>query len=67
MDFKRVYEELNVLMSFSPDAKTQQAQQEQMTVMSFLTGLPPKFEIAKFQILSGFEFSSLHDTFTKVS
>jgi len=28
MDFKRVYEELNVLLLFSPDVKVQQAQRE---------------------------------------
>ncbi|KAG8646402.1 hypothetical protein MANES_09G001301v8 [Manihot esculenta] len=42
MDFKRVYEELNVLMPFNTDVKTQQTQREQMAVMSFLAGLPPK-------------------------
>ncbi|KAG8652889.1 hypothetical protein MANES_06G147450v8 [Manihot esculenta] len=66
MDFKRVYEKLNGLMSFSTDVKTQQAQQEQMAVMSFLASLPPKFETAKSQILSVSEISSLHDVFTRV-
>ena len=47
MDFKRVYEELNVLMPFSTDVKTQQAQREQMAVMSFLASLPSEFETAK--------------------
>ncbi|KAB5534418.1 hypothetical protein DKX38_017504 [Salix brachista] len=36
MDFKRVYEELNSLLPFSTDVKTQQSQREQMAVMSFL-------------------------------
>ncbi|KAG8640779.1 hypothetical protein MANES_13G079525v8 [Manihot esculenta] len=66
MDFKRVYEELNVLMPFSTDVKTQQAQREQMAVMSFLASLPPKFETAKSHIFSDSEISSLHDVFTKV-
>ncbi|RVW87252.1 Retrovirus-related Pol polyprotein from transposon RE1 [Vitis vinifera] len=34
MDFKKVYEELNALMPFSPDVRVQQAQREQMAVMS---------------------------------
>ncbi|WRX19899.1 Reverse transcriptase [Theobroma cacao] len=37
-----------------------------MAVMSFLAGLPPELETVKSQILSGFEISSLHDTFTRV-
>ncbi|RVW66431.1 Retrovirus-related Pol polyprotein from transposon TNT 1-94 [Vitis vinifera] len=53
MDFKKVYEELNALMPFSPDVRVQQAQREQMAVMSFLSGLPSEFETAKSQILSG--------------
>src|SRR5262249_53337319 len=36
MDFKKIYEELNVLLPFSTDIKTQQAQREQMAIMSFL-------------------------------
>ena len=47
MDFKKVYEELNALMPFSPDVRVQQAQREQMAVMSFLSGLPSEFETAK--------------------
>lgn len=47
MDFKITYEELNILLLFSLDVKVQQAQQEQMAIMSFLAGLHPKFEIAK--------------------
>ncbi|RVW93300.1 Retrovirus-related Pol polyprotein from transposon RE1 [Vitis vinifera] len=34
MDFKKVYEELNALMPFSPDVRVQQAQREQMEVFS---------------------------------
>ena len=59
MDFKKTYEELNVLLPFSPDVKVQQAQREKMVVMSFLAGLPPEFETTKSQILSSFEISSL--------
>ncbi len=66
MDFKRIYEELNVLMPFNPDVKVQQAQRQQMAVMSFLASLPLEFETAKSQILSGSEISSLHDTFSRV-
>ncbi len=66
MEFKRIYEELNVLLPFSSDIKVQQAQREQMAVMSFLTGLPSKYETVKSQILSSSEISSLHDTFKHV-
>ena len=59
MDFKRMYEELNVLFPFSPDVKVQQAQREKMVVMSFLASLPPEFEIDKSHILSSSEISSL--------
>ncbi|RVX08747.1 Retrovirus-related Pol polyprotein from transposon RE1 [Vitis vinifera] len=58
MDFKKVYEELNALMPFSPDVRVQQAQREQMAVMSFLSGLPSEFETAKSQILSGSDIGS---------
>ncbi|XP_057995203.1 uncharacterized protein LOC131175348 [Hevea brasiliensis] len=61
MDFKRVYEKLNILLPFSPDFK-----REQLAVMSFLAGLPSQYEIAKSQILSSSEIFSLHETFTRV-
>ncbi|KAG8636917.1 hypothetical protein MANES_15G058801v8 [Manihot esculenta] len=66
MDFKRVYEELKVLIPFSIDVKTQQAQREQMAVMSFLASLPLEFETAKSHILFDSKISSLHYVFTKV-
>ena len=59
MDFKKVYEELNALMPFSPDVRVQQAQREQMVVMSFLSGLPSEFETAKSHILCGSDIGSL--------
>ena len=59
MDFKKTYEKLNVLLPFSSDVKVQQAQREQMVVMSFLADLPPEFETAKSQIISSFEISTL--------
>ena len=40
MDFKKIYEKLNVLLPFCQDVKVQQAQPEQMAVISFLAGLP---------------------------
>ncbi len=64
MELERVYEELNVLLPFIPNAKVQQAQREQMAVMNFLAGLLSEYETAKSQILSSSEISSLHDTFT---
>ncbi|XP_027165958.1 uncharacterized protein LOC113765914 [Coffea eugenioides] len=66
MDFKRVYEELNSLLPFRTDVKTQQSQREQMAVMSFLAGLPVEFDAARTQILSSPEIVSFHDTFTRV-
>ena len=66
MDFKRVYEELNVLLPFSMDVKVQQSQHEQMVVMSFLVGLPSEFDTTKTRILSSSELPSLHETFTRV-
>ena len=66
MDFKRTYEELNMLLPFSIDVTIQQTQREKLTVMSFLAGLPSEFETAKFQILSGSEISSLQDVFSRV-
>ncbi|KAL6319128.1 hypothetical protein AAG906_011207 [Vitis piasezkii] len=66
MDFKKVYEELNALMPFSPDVRVQQAQREQMAVMSFLSGLPYEFETAKSQILSGSDIGSLQEVFSRV-
>ncbi|XP_021676549.2 uncharacterized protein LOC110661992 [Hevea brasiliensis] len=66
MEFKKVYEELNILLPFNPNVKVQQAQREQMAVMSFLTSLHSEYETAKSQILSSSEISSLHDTFTRV-
>ncbi|XP_075076753.1 uncharacterized protein LOC142163374 [Nicotiana tabacum] len=65
-EFKKVYDELNVILPFSPDVKVQQAQREQLAVMSFLSGLSPEFEGAKSQILSGTVISSLKEAFTRV-
>ena len=66
MDFKKTYEELNLLLPFSSDVKVQQTQREQMAIMSFLAGLSPEFEAAKSQILSSPEISSLQDVFSRV-
>ena len=66
MDFKRTYEELNMLLPFSTDVTVQQAQREKLVIMSFLAGLPFEFETAKSQILSGSEISSLQDVFSRV-
>ena len=66
MNFKRIYEELNVLLPFSADVKVQKAQQEWMAVISFLADLNSQFEVAKSQILYSAKISSLHEVFTKV-
>ena len=66
MDFKKTYEELNVLLLFNPNMKVQQAQHEKMVVMSFLAGLPPEFETAKSHILFSSEILSLQDIVIRV-
>ncbi|XP_060960160.1 uncharacterized protein LOC133031000 [Cannabis sativa] len=66
MAFKKTYEELNVLLPFSPDVKVQQRQREQMAIMSFLAGLSSEFDSAKSQVLSSSDVSSLQDVFTRV-
>ncbi|KAK2985083.1 hypothetical protein RJ640_022961 [Escallonia rubra] len=66
MDFKKTYEELNILLPFSKDIKVQQAQREQMAAMSFLGALPPEFDTAKSQILSGTDITSLQEVFSRV-
>ena len=40
IEFKKIYEELNMLLPFSADIKVQQTQRAQMAVMSFLASLP---------------------------
>ena len=47
MAYKKIHEELNMLMPFSPDVKVQESQQEQMTVMGYLTALPSEYDSAK--------------------
>ena len=47
MDYKKIYEELNMLMPFSQDVKAQQSQQEQMAVMGFLAALPSEYDLDK--------------------
>ena len=61
MIYKKIHEELNMLMPFSPDVKVQQSQQEQMAVMGFLTALPSVYNSAKAQILSNPEIISPGD------
>ena len=46
MNYKKIYEELNMLMPFSPDVKAQQSQREHMTVMGFLAALPFEYDSA---------------------
>ena len=47
MAYKKIYEELNMFMPFSPDVKVQQSQREQMAVMRFLAALPFEYDLAK--------------------
>ena len=66
MDYKKTYEEPNVLLPFSPDVKVQQDQQEKMAVMGFLAALPSEYDSVKAQILSSSEISSLQKMFSKI-
>ena len=66
MAYKKIHEELNMLMPFSPDVKFQQSQREQMAVMGFLAALPSEYDSAKSQILSSPEISSLQETFSRI-
>ena len=47
MAYKKIHEELNMFMPFSPDVKVQQSQREQMEVMRFLAALPSEYDSAK--------------------
>ena len=44
MAYKKIHEELNMLIPFSPDVKVQQSQREQMAVMGFLAALPSEYD-----------------------
>ena len=58
MAYKKIYEELNMFMPFSPDVKVQQSQREHMVVMGFLAALPFEYDLAK--------ISSLQETFSRI-
>ena len=47
IDYKKIYEELNKLLPFSPNVKVQQELREKMTVMGFLAALPLKYDSVK--------------------
>ena len=47
MEYKKTYEGLNTLLTFSSDVKVQQAQWEHMTVLGFLVGLPSDYNTTK--------------------
>lgn len=66
MEFKKVCEELNVLLPFNPDVKVQQTQREKLAIMSFLVGLGSPFEAVISHILSDTYISSLSEVFARV-
>ena len=66
MDYKKTYEELNVLLSFRPYAKVQQDQREKMAVMGFLVIIPSEYDSVKMQILSSPKISSFQETFSRI-
>ena len=67
MDYTKTYEELNVLLPFSPNVKVQQDQREKMAVMGFLAAVPYEYDYLKTQILSNPEVSSFQETFSRIS
>lgn len=54
MEFKKIHEEFNILLSFSAGIKVQQTQREQMVIMSFLTDLHTNLRLLnlKFYLVS---------------
>ena len=66
MEFKKTYEELNMLLPISADIKVQQTQRKQMAVMSFLASLPSEFDTTKSQIFSSPKISSLQENFNRL-
>ena len=66
IDYKKTYEELNVLLPFSPDVKVRQDQREKMVVMGFLAALPSEYDFVRAQILSNPEISSFQETFSRI-
>ena len=66
MYYKKTYEELNILLPFSPDVKVQQAQREKMVVMGFLAALPLEYDSVTAQILASLEISSFQVTFSRI-
>ena len=58
MEFKKTYEELNILLPFGADIKVQQTERQWIAVMSFLASLPLEFDMTKSHILSISKISS---------
>ena len=63
MDYNKTYEELNMLLPFSPNVKVQQTQREK--IANAIT-LPSKYNSVKAQILSNPEISSFQETFSRI-
>ena len=66
MDYKKTYEELNILLPLSPNVKVRQAQREKMAVMGFLAALPSEYVYVKAHILSRPEISSFQEAFNRI-
>ena len=66
MDYKKTYEELNVLLPISPDIKVKQNQWEKMAMMGFLAALPSEYNSVKTQIMSNPKVSSFQETFNRI-
>ena len=66
MEFKKAYEDLNILLPFTTDIKLQMKQREEMAVMSWLSGLPSEYDGVKSQILAGNEINSLQEVYARL-
>lgn len=45
MEYKKTYEEFNILLPFRPDVKIQQTQGKSMVVIGFLVDLPSEYDL----------------------
>ena len=66
MAYKKINEELNMLIPFSSDVKVQERQREQLAVMGFLAALTSEYDSSKAQILSSLDISSLKETSSRI-
>ncbi|KAK4255599.1 hypothetical protein QN277_008579 [Acacia crassicarpa] len=66
IDFKKLYEEMKVLMSPQADLQTRIKNLEVQAIISFLEALDPSYDTIRSQVLSSQELPSLDDVFSRV-